>query len=124
MSTLDSNPDYWKEYSNLQHVKHAIIREYLSGWFPKMTLGPWGCKRLLYIDTHAGRGKHLHGQLGSPLVALNTLLKHAARDKMLQNTEVRYSLIEHNDENASALKQELSTVTLPNNVFVHAECGD
>jgi len=69
MSLADSNAEYWVEYSNLQHVKHELIRHYLNGWFPKMTLGPVGCKRLLYIDTHAGRGRHLQGQLGSPLVA-------------------------------------------------------
>src|SRR5687768_17425667 len=74
MYTADTNPEYWSEYSNLQHVKHSVIKNYLNGWFPKMTLGPTGVRRLLYIDTHAGRGKHLEGQLGSPLVALTTLL--------------------------------------------------
>jgi three-Cys-motif partner protein len=124
MSTADPNPEYWGEYSNLQHVKHALIREYLKGWFPKMSLGPWGCKRLLYIDTHAGRGKHLNGQLGSPLVALTTLLDHTARDKMLRNTEVRYFFIERDEANVAALNQELANRTLPTNVFAEAESGD
>ena len=69
MNSSDPNAQYWSEYSNLQRVKHDLIKKYLEGWFPKMTLGPSGAKRLLYIDTHAGRGKHLNGQLGSPLVA-------------------------------------------------------
>jgi three-Cys-motif partner protein len=119
VNTADPNPEYWREYSNLQHVKHALIREYLKGWFPKMALGPWGCSRLLYIDTHAGRGKHLNGQLGSPLVALRTLLDHQSRDRMLQHTEVHYFFIERDDENATALKQELATYTLPENVFAN-----
>ena len=59
-------------------LKHELIREYLKGWFPKMTLGTTGCRRLLYIDTHAGRGKHRSGQLGSPLVALTLWLLAAA----------------------------------------------
>ena len=52
----DTNPSYWSEYTNLQHVKHALIREYLKGWFPK--LGFWS-GRIVYLDTHAGRGRHL-----------------------------------------------------------------
>ena len=124
MSTADTNPEYWCEYSNLQHVKHALIREYLNGWFPKMTLGQWGCSRLLYIDTHAGRGKHLNGQLGSPLVALTTLLSHQWRDQILQKTEVRFFFIERDEQNVAALKQELAVRSLPQNVFAEAEHGD
>ena len=45
----DTNPSYWSEYTNLQHVKHALIREYLKGWFPK--LGFWS-GRIVYLDTH------------------------------------------------------------------------
>lgn len=123
MSQADPNPEYWAEYSNLQHVKHKLIREYLKGWFPKVTLGPTGCRRLLYIDTHAGRGKHQTGELGSPLVALTTLLEHTSRNQMLQNTEVRFYFIEGDEENATALKAELSGHAVPNNVFAEVESG-
>ena len=64
MASADNNDSYWKEYSNLQKVKHDLIKNYLQGWFPKMSLGPWGNPKLLYIDTHAGRGRHQTGQLG------------------------------------------------------------
>lgn len=124
MNTADTNPEYWREYSNLQHVKHALIREYLNGWFPKMTLGPGGCSRLLYIDTHAGRGKHLNGQLGSPLVALTTLLNHQARARILQKTEVRFFFIERDEQNVAALNKDLAGHTLPQHVFAKAEHGD
>jgi three-Cys-motif partner protein len=124
MTPANPNPEYWSEYSNLQHVKHSLIRNYLNGWFPKMTLGPWGCRRLLYIDTHAGRGKHLDGELGSPLVALNTLLQHQARDEMLREAEVRFFFIERDEENVAALKRELAAVRLPKNVFIEPEHGD
>jgi three-Cys-motif partner protein len=124
MAQTDSNPEYWDDYSNLQHVKHELIREYLKGWFPKLTLGPTACRRLLYIDTHAGRGKHRSGQLGSPLVALTTLLEHTSRSKMLQNTEVHFYFIEGDEENAIALRTELAGHTLPNNVVAEVESGD
>jgi three-Cys-motif partner protein len=124
MNTADPNPKYWAEYSNLQFVKHALIREYLKGWFPKMTLGPSGCRRLLYIDTHAGRGKHLNGQPGSPLVALTTLLDHAHRDRMLRDAEVRFYFIEEDEENVATLKTELAGRPLTHNVFAEVESGD
>jgi three-Cys-motif partner protein len=77
----DRRPSYWDEYSNLQFTKHKLIREYLNGWFPK--LGSWSGK-ILYVDTHAGRGKHRGGQEGSPLVAVRTFLEHSCRDKILE----------------------------------------
>lgn len=93
MSALEG-PSYFASYGNLQHIKHNLIRDYLEGWFPKMAVGPGGCSRLLYIDTHAGCGRHVRGQPGSPLVALDALLSHAARNRILERTEVRYLLIE------------------------------
>jgi hypothetical protein len=27
----NSNAEYWSEYTNLQHVKHELVREYLKG---------------------------------------------------------------------------------------------
>lgn len=87
-SNSDVNPAYWAEYSNLQKTKHDLIRCYLGGWFAK--LGSWA-GRVLYFDTHAGRGKHLSGELGSPLVALTTLLKHTARERLLQKCTFSFS---------------------------------
>ncbi len=123
-STADEHPQYWREYSNLQHVKHSLIRNYLSGWFPKLALGRWGSRRLVYIDTHAGRGRHLHGELGSPLVALSTLLNHSSRDRILEETEVRFFFIERDEENLRALHEELRDIELPENVHVNPEAGD
>ncbi len=105
MSYVDPRPEYWAEYSNLQAVKHDLIRSYLQGWFPK--LGFWA-GRIVYFDTHAGRGKHLAGQLGSPLVALDTLLNHAARDKILEGSEVNFFLIERDDRNLKQLEHEIA----------------
>lgn len=124
MSLATANREYWLEYSNLQHVKHGLIREYLNGWFPKMVLGPNGCKRLLYIDTHAGRGRHLQGQLGSPLVALATLENHQARNRILGAAQVRFHFIERDEHNLSVLNEELAARNPPANVVVAPESGD
>ena len=54
----DPNPTYWEQYGPFQHVKHELIRCYLNGWYPK--LGTWA-RRVLYVDTHAGRGRYESG---------------------------------------------------------------
>lgn len=62
----DPNPGYWEQYGPFQHVKHELIRCYLNGWYPK--LGTWA-RRVLYVDTHAGRGRYESGAPGSPVLA-------------------------------------------------------
>lgn len=118
----DTNPSYWSEYTNLQHVKHALIREYLKGWFPK--LGFWS-GRIVYLDTHAGRGRHAPGQAGSPVMAIDTLLSHTYRDRILQKSEVMFFLIEHDPENVDLLRAEVVALgKLPARVQVHISCDD
>jgi len=114
---------YWEEYSNLQRVKHELIRNYLNGWLPKLTLGAYGSGRVLYFDTHAGRGTHAHGQLGSPLLALKTILEHRSFPSL--KSEVKFFFIENDAENHALLEKELKTFgKLPDNVEVHCEHGD
>jgi len=120
MDYIDENPEYWADYNNLQRVKHELLRRYLGGWFP--ILGSWS-GRIVYIDCNAGRGKHNTGQVGSPILALDTLLKHPARDRILKNCEVRFLFIEANKENKEALEKNLSEYKLPQKIFVTAEHG-
>src|SRR4030042_4510772 len=103
----DKSPTYWNEYSNLQYTKHKLISEYLKGWFPK--LGSW-CGKILYIDTHAGRGKHIGGQEGSPLVALKTFLEHTYKDKILSKCEVKFIFIEWDESNVDQLQGEVKAI--------------
>jgi len=103
-------------------VKHQLIKKYLQGWFPK--LGFWN-GRILYFDTHAGKGKHKEGQIGSPLVAIDTLLKHNARDKILKSCEVSFVLIEDDPDNVNFLRAEVKNLgELPRKMSVHISHGD
>lgn len=118
----DAHPEYWGDYSNLQHVKHELIREYLNGWFPK--LGLWS-GRIDYFDTHAGRGKYASGEAGSPVVAIDTLLRHNFRDRILEKSEVRFFFIEEDAKNIEALHKEVTALgELPRRVQVHISCDD
>ena len=122
MTTADLSPEYWLEYGPFQHVKHRLIKQYLDGWFPK--LGAWA-GRILYIDTHAGRGRHSTGEMGSPLVALNTFLGHQYRHKLLEESEVRFFFIERDPENLERLKAELNqSRDRPSRVYVDTSADD
>ena len=117
----DTNPKYWLEYSNLQYVKHKLIGCYLGGWFAK--LGSWA-GRVVYFDTHAGRGSYATGELGSPLVALDTLLKHSSLTQLLQKSEFRFSFVERDPNNLEALKKELGSRQIPSKIVIQTQAGD
>lgn len=118
----DPNPGYWEEYGPFQRVKHDLVRCYLNGWFPK--LGTWA-GRVLYVDTHAGRGRHVSGEPGSPLIALRTFLEHSYRDELLKKSEFRFLLIERDPANLDELGRELAALgTLPSRVHVDTNVGD
>lgn len=119
---VDTSPDYWDVYTNLQHTKHALIREYLNGWFPK--LGLWS-GRIVYLDTHAGRGIHGSGERGSPLVALETLLNHSFRNQILEKSEVKFLFVEHDQSNVAVLESQIAALgTLPSRVQVTVTAAD
>jgi len=116
VSKVPTSKKYWKDYNNLQRVKHRILKRYLGAWYPILT--SWE-GRVLYIETHAGRGKHASGELGSPLVALNTLLSHRSKPFILADSEITYVFIENDAENVELLKQEVAALgELPEQVNV------
>ncbi len=113
---MDGHKDYFEKYSNLQYVKHHLIQEYLNGWFPK--LGTWA-GRIVYLDTHSGRGTHTTGQYGSPIVALRTLLDHSYRSKLLEKSEAVFVFIEQDADNMRQLRNEIAQLgPLPRKVNV------
>ena len=122
MTIADANPEYWQEYGPFQQVKHRLIEQYLNGWLPK--LGTWA-GRVLYVETHAGRGRHSSGDAGSPLVALDTLLRHSYRHKLLESSEVRFFFIEQDPENLQNLDAEVKKFgRLPDRVHVELSNGN
>ena len=118
----DPNPGYWQECGPFQNVKHDLIRCYLGGWFAK--LGTWA-QRVIYVDTHAGRGRYVSGQLGSPLVALTTFLNHSSRDRLLAKSEFLFLFIEQDAANLEELRHELAAFgPLPAGVHVTSTVGN
>jgi len=111
----DTNETYWSNYDGLQHAKHRILSEYLGGWFA--ILGSVK-GQMLYVDTHAGRGRHTTGELGSPLLALQTLLDHRDKDAILKHSNVHFLFLEAEEHNCEALERELALLQLPSKISV------
>ncbi len=57
-------------------AKHIILEKYLSAWIPILSSNS---ERLVIFDGFAGPGEYKNGELGSPIIAIDTLLKHSAR---------------------------------------------
>lgn len=109
---------YWTDYNSLQRAKHQLLTSYLNAWFP--ILAKWN-GRVLYIDSHAGRGRHETGHPGSPILALKLLLGHSARNRILAQTECRFIFFENNAENFKSLKEEINSLgDLPDGVGVES----
>ena len=118
----ESDRKYWREYTNLQSTKHALIKCYLDGWLPK--LGSWA-GRVLYLDTHAGRGRHRGGEHGSPLVAVKAALEHRHRASVFGRCEIVYFFVEIDEENASALEEEIDALgKLPDQIHTEIVVAD
>jgi len=58
-------------------AKHEILRCYLGAWFPILTSGGFN-RRDLFLYGIAVPGFYEGGELGSPIIALDTLVNHAA----------------------------------------------
>ncbi len=118
----DTNSEYWSDYDGLQHAKHCILRNYLSAWFPILT--SWSGE-VLYIDCNAGRGRHETGDEGSPLIALNCLLNHKHRDRIISNAKVNFIFFENNEYNAKLLQEEINKLgRLPEKINCKLICDD
>jgi hypothetical protein len=91
---------------------------------PSFTHSGWA-RRVLYVDTHAGRGRYESGDPGSPVLALQTLLRPSYREKLLNASELNFPFIERAPANLAALEAELCQLKpFPARVNVETSEGD
>ena len=119
-STADEQ--YWKDYDGLQAVKHRILARYLDAWFAILSKIKG---QLLYLDCHAGRGRHTSGDAGSPILVLEKLLGHQHRRRILKRVSIACHFFERNDANANQLRHEIARVgPLPSRISTHVHPTD
>jgi three-Cys-motif partner protein len=130
---IDSLPTVWPAEAHTL-VKHKILRRYLQAWFPILTQqrqilrqqsGLSDSREILFIDGFAGPGEYEGGELGSPLIALDEVLKPTVRFPV----PVQMLFIEHRPDRYAHLEQLLDRkaeqiAASPNLRGVLRECGD
>lgn len=90
-------------------AKHEILKKYLNAWIPILTKNN---KRVIFIDGFAGPGEYKGGELGSPVLVLNTALK----SNIDKNTEVIFIFIEDKKKRCCFLENKLKDIKLPDNI--------
>jgi three-Cys-motif partner protein len=98
-------------------AKHDLMEKYLGGWFP--ILGRWN-GRIVFFDGFAGPGSYAEGEMGSPLIAIETLLEHPLFERF-SSTEFLFLFCEPMSDRAAALRARLEEFAvahggLPRNV--------
>ncbi len=84
-------------------AKHEILRRYLNGWLPIMTTYNG---KIIFIDGFAGPGEYTSGEVGSPIIAIDTFLKHNYQP--IRDKEVIFLFIEQDKARFEHLEQLLS----------------
>lgn len=113
---------YWKDYDGLQAVKHRILARYLDAWFAILSKIRG---QLLYLDCHAGRGRHTSGDAGSPILVLEKLLGHQHRRRILERVAIACHFFELNESNANQLGHEITKIgPLPSRITTHVHPTD
>ncbi len=87
-------------------AKHEILRRYLGAWFPILIQH---FQRVRIIDGFAGPGEYENGQPGSPLIALDVLLKHSSRAvrRAIDEDKMELMFIEQDARRSTYLQQRL-----------------
>ena len=97
-------------------AKHQILGKYLDAWFP--ILGSFN-KKLVYVDGFAGPGCYLDGEPGSPIIALQSALRHT--DTLTGDPE--FWFIEEDRDRVAQLEIEIQRLTIPKNFIVKIDHG-
>lgn len=87
-------------------AKHEILQRYLGAWLPILINH---CRRARIVDGFAGPGEYEGSKIGSPLIALQTLLTHPVREVQdaIRKGTVELIFIERDQKRSLYLQQLL-----------------
>jgi three-Cys-motif partner protein len=86
-------------------AKHELLRRYLAAWFPILTSRGF-TRRVLFLDGFAGPGIYAHGEPGSPIIALDTLVNHRHFSK-LGHSEFVFLFVEPDRARFESLEEQV-----------------
>jgi three-Cys-motif partner protein len=98
-------------------AKHEILKRYLQAWMVILSQGKFS--EILYIDGFAGPGEYEGGEVGSPIIALDTALGF----KPPLIAKVHFLFVEERDDRADLLRKQVALRVRPPNFRVIVEGG-
>jgi len=90
-------------------AKHEILKRYLQAWMIILSQGKF--PEILYVDGFAGPGEYALGEIGSPIIALDTAL--AYRPPL--QAKVHLLFVEKNADRAAHLQRQIALRSIPSN---------
>lgn len=98
-------------------AKHAILKRYLQAWMVILSQAKF--PEILYIDGFAGPGAYKNGEVGSPIIAVQTALDY----RPPLTARLHFLFVEKDPERAAHLQSRISQLNLPSNFEVKVEGG-
>src|ERR1700731_762403 len=98
-------------------AKHEILKRYLQAWMVILSQGRF--PEILYIDGFAGPGEYSGGEVGSPIIALDTSLAY----KPPLTAKVHFLFVDKDEDRANHLRKLIEQRSLPRNFTVVVEGG-
>jgi three-Cys-motif partner protein len=96
-------------------AKHEILKRYLQAWMIILSQGKF--PEILYIDGFAGPGEYSGGEIGSPIIALDTAFEYRSP----LTARIHFLFVEKDTDRAAHLRKQVEQRTLPPNFRVIVE---
>ena len=117
-----STHSHWAEKTNHTRLKHVILENYLKEW-AAILAGATHFNKLediYYIDGFAGRGIFLNGDIGSPLIAAEKMLRvQKEHNEKYPNKPLRFHVI--NIENEQTNYEMLEEIRMQSSRIVDVQ---
>ena len=114
MSTI--NTTLWPIEPHTE-AKHEILQKYLNAWLPILT--KWHGK-VVYIDGFAGPGEYVGGKIGSPIIAINSVINHTIKI----NSDIMMLFVEAKKDRCKHLESSVMALDIPDNIKVKILCNE
>ena len=102
-------------------AKHQILRYYLNEWFPILG-SAYGSLR--YVDGFAGPGEYVGGQIGSPIIALQTIEQHRYFKTFSTSGKfVEFIFVEKDSNHYKNLQSQISASVWPGSFKIASRQG-
>ncbi len=107
-TSVEKDPVVWPAFPHTL-AKHGVYRQYLSKWMPIMIHSWKG--NVTYAEGFAGPGVYTGGEPGSPVIALQTLIRNPGL--RVKARDLRFLFVEQDTRRVDRLREQLAIAARP-----------